>query len=181
MRFGWYISFRDELLAGLLRSITLAICVMSASCGGSGGGDSISSPSQRPPVNTAPVVDAGADATIRLPENTLSLDATVTDDGLPSNSLTYTWRVSRGPGEVRFADVNAEDTAVTLAAAGIYVLELTASDSEQETSDTVQVTVEAAPVVSNLLVTPATVSLLRGIRGCRFSGREFRGAARGTT
>jgi hypothetical protein len=162
MRFGWYISFRDELLAGLLRSITLAICVMSASCGGSGGGDSISSPSQRPPVNTAPVVDAGADATIRLPENTLSLDATVTDDGLPSNSLTYTWRVSRGPGEVTFADGSAEDTAVTLAAAGIYVLELTASDSEQETSDTVQVTVEAAPVVSNLLVTPATVSLLPG-------------------
>jgi hypothetical protein len=162
MRFGRYKSFRDELLVGSLRSITFALCVISASCGGSGGGDSISSPSQQPPANTAPIVDAGADAKIRLPEETLDLDATVTDDGLPSNTLAYAWSVSSGPDGATFADARAEDTTVTFALAGTYVLQLTATDSELEASDAMQVTVEAAPKVSTLSVTPTSVTLMPG-------------------
>jgi hypothetical protein len=107
-------------------------------------------------------VDAGIDATIRLPEDTLTLDATVTDDGLPSNTLTYTWSVLRGPNGATFSDINAEDAAVTFVSAGTYSLQLTASDSELEAGDTVQITVEAAPEVSILSVTPASVTLLPG-------------------
>jgi diacylglycerol kinase family enzyme len=94
-------------------------------------------------------VNAGADATIQLPEDSVALDATVTDDGLPSNTLTYTWSVSSGPAGATFTDASAEDTTVTFVDAGTYVLELTASDSALQGSDTVQVTVEPAVVVNN--------------------------------
>jgi hypothetical protein len=69
----------------------------------------------------------------------VALDATVTDDGLPSNTLTYTWSVSSGPAGATFADANAEDTTVTFASVGTYVLELTVSDSALDSSDMVQV------------------------------------------
>jgi hypothetical protein len=82
-------------------------------------------------------VNAGADATIQLPEDSVALNATVTDDGLPSNTLTYTWSVSSGPAGATFADASAEDTTVTFVDAGTYVLELTASDSALQGSDTV--------------------------------------------
>jgi hypothetical protein len=118
-----------------------------SACGGSSGGSS--PPPPPPPANTAPVVNAGADATIQLPEDSVALDATVTDDGLPSNTLTYTWSVSSGPAGATFADASAEDTTVTFVDAGTYVLELTASDSALQGSDTVQVTVEPAVVVNN--------------------------------
>ena len=94
-------------------------------------------------------MNAGADATIQLPTDSVALDATVTDDGLPSNTLTYTWSVSSGPDGATFADANAEDTTATFVNAGNYVLQLTVSDSALSSSDTVQVTVEPAVVVNN--------------------------------
>jgi PKD repeat protein len=108
------------------------------------------------------VVDAGGDVTIRLPEDSVALDATVTDDGLPSNSLTYTWRVSSGPADVTFADASSVDTTVRFVSAGNYELQLTASDSELAATDNVQITVEAAPVATSLSIAPASVSLSPG-------------------
>ena len=61
----------------------------------------------------------------------LPLDATVTDDGLPSNTLTYTWSVSSGPDGATFADANAEDTTVTFVNAGTYVLQFEAPENER--------------------------------------------------
>ena len=86
-------------------------------------------------------------ATIQLPTDSVALDATVTDDGLPSNTLTYSWSVLSGPGGATFADASAVDTTVTFASAGTYVLQLTASDSALQGSDTLQVTVQPAAVV----------------------------------
>jgi len=127
----------------------LGVLAFLSACGGSSGGSSSPPPPPPPPANTAPVVDAGADATIQLPEDSVALDATVTDDGLPSNTLTYTWSVSSGPDGATFADANAEDTTVTFVNAGTYVLQLTASDSALEGSDTVQVTVDPAVAGNN--------------------------------
>ena len=57
-----------------------------------------------PPVNRPPTVDAGPDQTITLPTDTLSLNGTATDDGLPSgSSLATTWTKVSGPGPVTFA------------------------------------------------------------------------------
>jgi hypothetical protein len=94
----------------------------------------------------APVVDAGTDATVQLPEDTVALDGTVTDDGLPAGATVSTaWSVQSGPDGATFADPNAVDTTMTFVSEGTYVLELTADDTELQGSDTVTVVVEAAP------------------------------------
>jgi hypothetical protein len=98
------------------------------------------------PQNDAPLVDAGPDRTLTLPDNDVTLDATVTDDGLPNPpaALTQTWTKQSGPGTIIFANPNAVDTAATFSDAGIYVLHLTASDFEKSSYDEVIVTVNPA-------------------------------------
>ena len=82
----------------------------------------------------------------------VKLNGTVTDDGLPAGgSLTATWSKVSGPGDVVFANANAASTSATFSEAGVYVLRLTANDSELSSSDEVTITVEAAnlaPVVN---------------------------------
>lgn len=84
--------------------------------------------------NMAPVVDAGPDmvAGIGLP---VQLDADVSDDGLPTADLTYLWERVSGPGGVNFAFNFQEDTPATFYVAGTYVLRLTVSDGQLQTSD----------------------------------------------
>jgi hypothetical protein len=102
--------------------------------GGGGGGT----------TNAAPTVNAGPDRSVTLP-NTLALDATVTDDGLPGSGLTYAWSQVSGPATASFSPANAEDTTASFTTAGTYVLRLTASDGALSTSDQVTVTVAAQP------------------------------------
>jgi hypothetical protein len=65
-----------------------------------------------PPLNQPPLVNAGADRTISLP-NTVQLTGTVSDDGQPNppGALTYTWsKISGREGSdnpVVFSDPNA--------------------------------------------------------------------------
>lgn len=92
------------------------------------------------PTNTGPVVDAGADQGVTLPDGAV-LDATVSDDGLPSGSLTHAWSQVAGPGTVTFTPTDAEDTTATFSEAGTYVLRLTVSDGELSGTDDVTVTV----------------------------------------
>ena len=96
------------------------------------------------PGNAAPTVGAGTDQTVILPA-AAALDGTVTDDGLPSPpSLTTTWTKVSGPGTVSFQNANAVDTQASFSVAGIYVLQLGASDGSLSGSDQVQITVQAA-------------------------------------
>jgi len=96
-------------------------------------------------VNTAPVVDAGLNATVNILFGA-SLDGTVTDDGLPlPPAVTTTWSMSSGPGAVTFADANAVDTQASFSAAGTYVLMLTAGDGALSASDVTTITVQPAP------------------------------------
>ena len=93
--------------------------------------------------NGTPVVSAGDDITLTLPQNSTPLEGTATDDGLPDppGKLTISWTTVSGPGDVAFADASAAATAATFSAAGSYVLRLTASDGERESSDDVSVAV----------------------------------------
>ncbi len=93
-------------------------------------------------VNAAPVVGTGADQTVVF-GTVVSLDGTVTDDGLPlGNTLDFTW-IASGPGSVQFNPNNkAEDVTASFSKAGVYVLTLTASDGALSSNDTVTVTVE---------------------------------------
>jgi hypothetical protein len=96
-----------------------------------------------PPTNAAPVADAGADLDLPLGA-AATLAGAVSDDGAPVGTLTAAWSVVSGPGAVAFADAGSAATTATFAAAGAYVLRLTASDGALSASDEVGVTVTAA-------------------------------------
>jgi hypothetical protein len=96
-----------------------------------------------PPTNEAPSVNAGSNQSIQLP-GFAALDGTVSDDGLPSNSVTTTWTRISGPGTVNFGNASAVDTTATFSQAGTYVLRLTANDGQLQSFDEVTITVQAA-------------------------------------
>lgn len=103
-----------------------------------------------PPTNTAPVVDAGANAAFTLPAS-VALLGTASDDGYPSGTLTTTWSLQSGPGTAAFTNASALATTATVSAAGTYVFKLTASDGLLTATDTVTITVNAAPAVPELI------------------------------
>lgn len=102
--------------------------------------------------NTAPSVDAGADVNITLPQNSVALDATVSDDGLPENStIATTWSHvgGTGAGSVTFGDIHAVDTTVTFSAdPGTYILRLDATDGELPGTDELVIQLFPAGVAS---------------------------------
>jgi hypothetical protein len=75
------------------------------------------------------------------------MNGSATDDGNPDppGSLTFTWSQVSGPGSVSFSSTNVLDPTVSFPAAGIYVLQLTADDSEITPSDQVTITVNPDP------------------------------------
>lgn len=93
--------------------------------------------------NQAPTVEAGANQTITLPNNTASLVGQVTDDGLPNPpaQTTVLWSKKDGNGTVTFSSPNSLATTATFSTSGTYTLTLTASDSELQASDDVVITV----------------------------------------
>ncbi|MEK7507868.1 MAG: Ig-like domain-containing protein, partial [Patescibacteria group bacterium] len=96
-------------------------------------------------VNQPPTVNSGADRTITLPTNSVSLAGTATDDGLPAGStLTTTWSRVSGAGTVTFGNVNSLTTTAIFSSAGNYILRLTALDGVLTASDDVVVTVNSA-------------------------------------
>ena len=115
-----------------------------------------------PPTNQGPIVSAGSDQNITLP-NTVNLNGTATDDGLPSGTLTILWSMVSGPGTVTFGNPNQAVTSASFSTAGTYVLELNADDSQLSDSDQVTITVLPAnqpPTVS--AGTDQTISLPAG-------------------
>ena len=98
--------------------------------------------------NQPPVVDAGLGQTVV--GNSVFLDASISDDGLPDppGTITTSWVQLNGPtgGTATFDDPNAVDTNVTFSEFGTYTLQLTADDGEFSISDEVIITTqEQAP------------------------------------
>lgn len=112
------------------------------------------------PPNEAPYVSAGVDQIIRLP-NTAVLSGLASDDGLPlPSTLTVAWsRVAGlGPaGTVVFGTPTSLQTTATFPSAGTYVLRLTASDGQKQSTDDVRIVVQATKTA--LLVVPNSASL----------------------
>ena len=111
------------------------------------------------PVNQAPVVAAGVDQSVTLPASA-TLEGAASDDGLPSPpaALTTTWSQVSGPGTVTFQNPSSLSTAASFSAAGVYLLRLSASDSQLSASDEVQITVASAGGSSTLNVPVSIVS-----------------------
>ncbi len=90
--------------------------------------------------NQRPVVDAGPGSTIILPADA-TLNGTVTDDGLPSATLSVAWTKESGPGSVVFAAPGSPQSAASFSTIGTYVLRLTGTDGQLSGTDTVSITV----------------------------------------
>ena len=93
--------------------------------------------------NKPPMVDAGPDQSITLPTNYVYLSGSVTDDGLPNNTLQTNWSVDSdsGPGTVTFVNAANVNTEAAFSAPGLYSLKLTGNDSALSSSDIVRITV----------------------------------------
>ena len=96
-----------------------------------------------PLPNVAPIVNAGADASVSV-LGTASLVGTFTDDGKPGSGVTTAWSKVAGPGAVTFANAGAVATTATFSQPGSYTLRLTANDGALSGFDEVQVTVASA-------------------------------------
>jgi hypothetical protein len=121
------------------------------------------------PANQAPLVAAGADQMITLPNLTASLSGVATDDGLPSGTLTLSWSQVSGPGTVMFNTSNQVATQATFSGQGVYVLRLMASDGVLANSDDVQVTVNGPLMVNagpdQVITLPNTAMLTGSVTG----------------
>jgi hypothetical protein len=95
------------------------------------------------PTNQPPVVNAGPNQTITAPAYA-NLTGTATDDGLPNGTLTALWIVVSGPGTVTFGNPTALTTPATFSSAGIYTLQLMASDGQLSSTSTTTITVNPA-------------------------------------
>jgi RHS repeat-associated protein len=98
-------------------------------------------------VNGSPIVNVGPDQTVDLTVTNLPLNATVFDDGLPAcASISLKWTQVSGPGAVSFTNSESATTTATLSGAGIYVLRLTANDSQFTSSDDLVISVNQAAI-----------------------------------
>ncbi|WP_309383174.1 PKD domain-containing protein [Cerasicoccus frondis] len=115
-------------------------------------------------INQAPEVTAGEDQDIVLLANGAALNGTVTDDGLAPGAATpgISWSKVSGPGQVTFGDVNMAATSASFSAEGTYVLELSATDGEFTTTDTITLTVYAVLPPRTVLYDFGTQSLPQG-------------------
>jgi hypothetical protein len=96
-----------------------------------------------------PLVDAGPDQMVTLPDDAL-LTGAASDDGIPAALIT-TWTQESGPGVAVISDPSSLATSVSVAAsgAGVYVFRLTASDAANTVIDEVQVTVDDPSIESS--------------------------------
>lgn len=79
-------------------------------------------------TNKAPVANAGADATITLPTNTVNLTGSKSSD--PDGSIIkYEWRYVSGPGQSKISTPTAANTSVTNLAEGTYTFALKVWDN----------------------------------------------------
>ncbi len=110
-------------------------------------------------INQPPQVNAGNNQTITL-GSTAVLAGTVSDDGLPTppGTVTTSWTVSSGPGNVTFGNASSASTTAQFSAAGNYVLRLTANDGQLSAFDQVTVTVQ-----NSSTSTPVTMTFQDGL------------------
>lgn len=136
-------SSHGILRRGIQAGIAAGALLVLAACGGGGGGGGNNPPPAPPAQNAPPQVNAGTDTSTTLPNATVSLTGSATDDG-PATSLVYTWSSSNAAA-TSFSATNTAATSATFNAAGTYTLSLTVSDGTLSASDTVVVTVNPAP------------------------------------
>jgi alpha-tubulin suppressor-like RCC1 family protein len=106
----------------------------------------------------APTVSAGADQTIQLPTNSMTLNGAAKGNNGATIASVF-WELVSGPGWVKFSNEWALTTTVTGLVAGTYVFELSATDDNGKKSNgSVTVTVDAASSVAKPAVSTTTTT-----------------------
>lgn len=101
-----------------------------------------------PPANNVPTANAGADQTITIPVNTVTLNGSGTD--VDGTIASYQWLRIDGPTQYSIATATQAQTAVNNLAQGTYQFVLIVTDSKgAKARDTVTVTVN--PKVWNII------------------------------
>lgn len=122
-----------------------------------------------PPVNGPPIADAGADTTIVLPTNSVTLTGVGSDtDGVVTAVF---WRQLSGPTIASISSPNSATTTINSLAAGDYIFQFRVTDNSGDTAtDARQVTVNPANLLpfvdagSNKIITlPTDTVTLTGI------------------
>lgn len=99
-----------------------------------------------PVPNVAPDAEAGANKTITLPVDHVTLDGSNSTD-IDGTIDSYKWSYVSGPGSYTFTNANAALTEVNGLVAGIYLFRLEVKDDDGDTdADTVTVEVKEADV-----------------------------------
>jgi surface protein len=96
-------------------------------------------------INQPPVVNAGTDVTVTLPD-TVTLKATTTDDGYPEvpEGITYVWSFGGwAAGPVQFSPQRSQSVTLTFTTPGRYVFRCAVCDGHLTAEDDVVVTVKA--------------------------------------
>ncbi len=119
-----------------------------------------------PPVNQPPVVTMPADPNLKITGGTVSasLAATVSDDGLPSGTVTQSWTMVSGPagGTVTFSAPTALTTNATFNKVGAYIVKCLATDGNLTSDDpnAVKVSPDTMTVTVNQGVLPNTAPVI---------------------
>ncbi len=97
-----------------------------------------------PPPNQPPIADAGNDAVLTLPTNSLSVTGSATDaDG---TIASYSWSKIAGPSQFNIGSPASATTTITNLVQGVYQFQLQATDDDGATDvSAITVTVNAAP------------------------------------
>ncbi|HSH16842.1 MAG TPA: hypothetical protein VLD18_12450, partial [Verrucomicrobiae bacterium] len=94
--------------------------------------------------NQRPLVTASPDQVVNV-AGSVSLLASISDDGLPAGTLTGHWTTISGPGTAAISGLTVTETSVTATASfslpGRYALRVAISDSELEGHDDTAITV----------------------------------------
>jgi dienelactone hydrolase len=91
-------------------------------------------------VNMVPIVNAGADTTISLPTDSVSLSGHATD--VDGTIINYSWSKVSGPFQYAIAHPDQAQATLNNLTQGVYRFELMATDSEGAVGrDTIQITV----------------------------------------
>lgn len=96
--------------------------------------------------NAAPIANAGPDL-LANPNQPTTLQATFSDDGLPSppGVVSFSWSQLQGPANASFDSPTSPNPRVTFPTAGRYILRFTVTDGALASSDDVAIDVGSAP------------------------------------
>ncbi|MCA6078779.1 PKD domain-containing protein [Fulvivirga sedimenti] len=97
------------------------------------------------PANIAPVANAGPDQSITLPQNTLNINGSGSDND--GTIVSYSWTRVSGPSGITMSGTNSSTLSLSALVEGVYVFALTVTDDDgASNTDNMQLTVNPAAV-----------------------------------